>query len=229
MTAGSRLWPPLATTILGIELCKTFQFQRKRGDMFEMGPAVRGSLGLLISAFVALVLAGCHGGGARSPQGTVATAPAALSAAPIRIKAGVDAPFKDNKGNIWMPDTGLFADGDVATRDDSLAIANTTDPAMFRSERYGMTSFSYNLPNGKYKVKLYFADTYEGITGPGQRVFSFNVQGHEVKDFDIVAKVGPNRADIETFDVDVTGGKLRINFTPNVENPEINAIEIIPQ
>ena len=186
-------------------------------------------MGLLISAFVALVLAGCHGGGAKPPQGAVTTAPPALSTAIIRIKAGVDTPFKDNEGNIWMPDTSLFADGDVVTRDDSLAIANTTDPAMFRSERYGMTSFSYNLPNGKYKVKLYFADTYEGITGPGQRVFSYNVQGHEVKDFDIAAKVGSNRADVETFDVDVTDGKLHITFTPNVENPEINAIEIIPQ
>ena len=75
--------------------------------MFEMERAVRGSLGLLISTFAAVVLAGCHGSGANSPQGAVATAPAALSAAPIRIKAGVDAPFKDNQGNIWMPDTGL--------------------------------------------------------------------------------------------------------------------------
>jgi len=197
--------------------------------MVEVERAARGSLGLLISAFVAFVLVGCHGGEAKPPQGTVATAPAALSAAPIRIKAGVDAPFKDNEGNIWMPDTGLFADGDVTTRDDTLAIANTTDPAMFRSERYGMTSFSYNLPNGKYKVKLYFADTYEGITGPGQRIFSFNVQGHEVKDFDIVARVGSNKADIETFDVEVAHGKLSITFTPNIENPEINAIEIIPR
>jgi hypothetical protein len=197
--------------------------------MFGMEPAVRRSLGLLISAFAALVLAGCHGGGAESPQGAVTAAPAALSAAPIRIKAGVDAPFKDSQGNIWMPDTGLFADGDVVTRDDTLPITKTKDPAMFRSERFGMTSFSYNLPNGKYNVKLYFADTYEGITGPGQRVFSFNVQGHEVKDFDIVAKVGSNTADVETFDVAVTNGKLSITFTPNVENPEINAIEIIPQ
>jgi hypothetical protein len=50
-----------------------------------------------------------------------------------------------------------------------------------------------------------------------------------VKDFDIVAKVGSNTADVETFDVAVTNGKLSITFTPNVENPEINAIEIIPQ
>jgi hypothetical protein len=29
--------------------------------------------------------------------------------------------------------------------------------------------------------------------------------------------------------VDITNGKLDIQFTPNIENPEINGIEIIPQ
>ena len=54
-----------------------------------------------------------------------------------------------------------------------------------------MDSFSCPVPNGKYTAKLYFAETYDGITGPGQRVFSYNVQGqHEVKDFDIFVKAG---------------------------------------
>jgi hypothetical protein len=206
--------------------------------MFKAERAVRFSAGLLIAAIGTLLLAGCHSSPSSSTPAANAVAPAAApagapapapAAATIRIKAGVDAAWKDNEGNTWQPDTGLFADGETTTRDANLAVANTTDPDMFRSERYGMTSFSYKLPNGKYKVKLFFADTYEGITAAGQRVFSFNVQGHEVKDFDIFAKVGPNKADVETFDVDVTDGKLSITFTPNIENPEINAIEIIPE
>jgi hypothetical protein len=36
------------------------------------------------------------------------------------------------------------------------------------------------------------------------------------------------RAYIETVNVEVTDGKLDITFTPNVQNPEINGIEIIP-
>ncbi len=86
------------------------------------------------------------------------------------------------------------------------------------------------MPNGKYLAKLYFAETFEGITGPGQRVFSFSVQGHEFKDFDIWAKTGgPSRAYVETVPVEVTNGEFRIVFTSQIENPEINAIEIIPQ
>ena len=71
---------------------------------------------------------------------------------------------------------------------------------------------------------------FEGISGPGDRVFSFNVQGHEFKNFDIFAKAGgANRAYIETVPVEVTDGTFKITFTSNIENPAINAIEIIPE
>jgi len=39
---------------------------------------------------------------------------------------------------------------------------------------------------------------------------------------------GPRKAYVETVGVDVTSGQLDITFTSNVENPQINAIEIIP-
>ena len=147
----------------------------------------------------------------------------------IRIKAGASAPFTDSSGNVWQAEQG-FSGGDVIERDSSVTIANTKDAGLFLSEHYGMDSFSCAVPNGKYTAKLYFAETYDGITGPGQRVFSFNVQGHEFKDFDVFVKAGgANRAYVETVPVEVTDGKFKITFTSNVENPEINAIELIPQ
>jgi outer membrane protein assembly factor BamB len=109
-------------------------------------------------------------------------------------------------------------------------VTGTKDPGLFMSEHFGMRAFSTKIPNGKYLAKLYFAETYAGITGPGQRVFSFNVMGHEFKDFDIYVKAGgPNRAYIETVPVEVTDGELRLVFTAQVENPAIKAIEILPQ
>jgi len=93
-----------------------------------------------------------------------------------------------------------------------------------------MTALSYPVPNGKYTVRLHFCETFEGITGPGQRVFSFNVEGHEFKDFDVWVKAGGGqKVYIETVNVEVTDGKLDIKFVPNVENPEINGIELLPQ
>jgi hypothetical protein len=36
------------------------------------------------------------------------------------------------------------------------------------------------------------------------------------------------RAYVQIVNVEVTDGKLDISFTPNVENPQINGIEILP-
>jgi len=109
-------------------------------------------------------------------------------------------------------------------------VTGTKDPGLFTSEHFGMSAFANKIPNGKYVAKLYFAETYAGITGPGQRVFSYNVMGHEFKDFDIWVKAGgPNRAYIETVPVEVTNGEFRVVFTAKVENPAIKAIEIVPQ
>jgi|SRR6185437_12224118 len=157
------------------------------------------------------------------------SADAAPSAKIIRIKAGLSAPFKDSSGNMWLPDQG-FEGGDTIERDPVPTITGTKDPGLFQSEHYSMDSFSTKLPNGKYVARLYFAETYENITGPGQRVFSFNVQGHEFKDFDIYSKAGgADKAYIESVPVQVTDGNFKITFISNIENPAIDAIEIIPQ
>lgn len=153
------------------------------------------------------------------------TAPTAKT---IRIKAGKSAPVKDADGNVWLADQG-FQGGQTIERPD-IQVANTKSPDLYRAERYSMDSFSWPVPNGKYLVKLHFAETFDGITGPGERVFSFNVQGREFKDFDVWVKAGgPLKAYIEAVPVEVTDGKLKITFTPKVENPQICALEIVPQ
>ncbi len=154
--------------------------------------------------------------------------PSAPVAKIIRIKAGASEPVKDAEGNVWLADQG-FEGGQTIARPD-IQIANTKSPDLYRAEHYSMDSFSWPVPNGKYLVKLHFAETYEGINGPGERVFSFNVQGKEFKDFDVWVKAGgPLKAYVETVPVEVTDGKIKVTFTPKVENPQICAIEIIPQ
>jgi hypothetical protein len=144
----------------------------------------------------------------------------------IRINAGIGA-VKDATGIAWLEDTG-FTGGDVIDRP-GLPIANTAQPEIYHSERYAMEAFTQKLPNGKYEVKLHFCETFEGIFGPGERVFSFEVEGKPFKDFDVWAKAGGGaRAYIETVPVEITDGELNIKFTTQIENPQINAIEIIP-
>jgi endoglucanase len=163
---------------------------------------------------------------------SVSVAPAAAAdpksaPAPIRIKTGTTAPLTDETGVVWLADQG-FADGETIARPD-LEILQTKTPSLYRAERYSMTKFALPLPNGRYVVKLHFAETYEGITGPRQRVFSFTVEGKQFKDFDVFTKAGgANRAYVETVEVEITDGQLDLTFTPNIENPEINALEILP-
>ena len=124
--------------------------------------------------------------------GTPAAPTPAKEQGAIRIKAGSSAPFTDSAGNVWKAEEG-FEGGSVIERPE-IAIANTKDAGLYRSEHYSMDSFSCAVPNGKYTARLHFAETYEGITGEGQRVFSFNVQGHEFKDFDVWKKAGARTA-----------------------------------
>ena len=162
-----------------------------------------------------------------TPTATVATpAPPKPQLPTIRINAGAGT-VKDSSGLEWLAESG-FTGGDIIERPD-LPIANTKQPEIYRSEHYAMESFTQKLPNGKYQVKLHFCETFEGINGPGERVFSFDVEGKTFKDFDVWAKSGgAARAYVETVAVDITDGQLDIKFTAQVENPEINGIEIIP-
>ena len=202
------------------------------------------TLTVCATAYALTFVSGCqsidHGSTQASAQSAPAPAVAATPATPsaasapaatksvIRIKAGVSTAFTDSNGNVWQAETG-FDGGEVIERE-GIEIANTKDAGLYRSEHYSMSSFSCAVPNGKYIAKLHFAETFEGITEAGQRVFSFNVQGHEFKDFDVYVKAGgPNKAYIETVPVEVTNGKFTITFTSNVENPQINAIELVPQ
>ena len=200
--------------------------------------------GFAVLLAVALA-AGCHRADEQDSadtDSTVANAPATPAAAPVpappappaavtppvRIKAGVTEPMKDSAGNVWLPDQG-FADGQTYAVTNA-AVTNTLNQALYRSERYSMTAYHFLVPNGKYTVKLHFVEVYSGITGPGMRVFSFSVQGHEFKDFDIWVKAGGfSKAYVESVNVEVTDGKLTITFTPNVENPKVCGIEILPR
>jgi len=147
---------------------------------------------------------------------------------PVRINCGASRKLTDSEGHVWFADQG-YSDGNAYEVDDA-PVTGTMDPDLFRTERYSVGAYRFGVPNGRYTVRLLFAEVYTGITGPGGRVFSFDVQGHEFKDFDIWVKAGgPDKAYVQSVDVEVTNGILNISFTPGVENPKIDGIEILPR
>jgi hypothetical protein len=145
----------------------------------------------------------------------------------IRLICGGKA-YTDSKGNHWQADFG-YNEGTISAN--ANAIAGTADPTLFHSGRWNgvvATPLVYTFPvsSGTYHVNLYFAET-NGMT-TGGRVFNVRMQGQLIfQNLDIFAAAGANTALVKGADISVTNGQLQIEFDNLVQNPKINAIEIL--
>ena len=171
--------------------------------------------------------------------GTAVVAPTPAKFTAIRMKAGTDAEFKDSKGVVWAADSG-FEGGSTIDRAGQITITGVTPPytpELYMAEHYQMDSWSAKVPNGSYVVKLHFSEDYDGITDATGRVFTYAVKDgtasgktiKEVKDFSPWKASGAQyKAYVDSIPVTVTAGQITVTFTPQTENPQINAIEVLP-
>jgi murein DD-endopeptidase MepM/ murein hydrolase activator NlpD len=145
----------------------------------------------------------------------------------LRIEAGGSNDYSDSSGLVWQADTGSIG-GNVVDRG-NISIANTNDPRLYQTERWGLSAYNLSVVNGIYTVRLHFAETVASIDQPGERVFGLSVEGTSLGNVDIVAQAGGQyKALVKAVNVAVTDGQLDIGFTKITQNPAINAIEIIP-
>ncbi|MEN6335990.1 MAG: malectin domain-containing carbohydrate-binding protein, partial [Phycisphaerales bacterium] len=156
-------------------------------------------------------------------DGSSASATPAAAAEParkfvLRVDCGSFDPYKDKQGNVWSADQELEAGktwgavyGQTMDRE-GVGITGTDIPRIYETERYSMESYKFTVPNGKYTVRLHFAEAYDGITGPEGRVFSVSIQGQEaLKDLDIYKTVGPLKPLVKEYKgVSVDKGELVI-------------------
>jgi hypothetical protein len=151
---------------------------------------------------------------------------------PIRIIAAPN-PYKDPEGNVWLPDRYVIG----GRPGQSPKLVKNEPTGLYASHRVG--NFRYILPvvpNEKYRVRLYFQEPWfgkenNGIGGPGSRVFDVWCNGAVLlKDFDILSE-GGSRPVAKTFDnVQATAhGKIELTFSPIINYPLINAIEVLPE
>jgi len=166
------------------------------------------------------------------------TEPAKGSKFVLRVCCGLFEPYTDKSGNLWLADQEMAAGkewgavgGQTVDRGD-LAMAGTNSPRVYETERYSMDGYKFSVPNGKYTVRLHFAETYSGIVNQGERVFSVSVNAKAaLTDFDPFKEAGGfQKPVVKTIEgVTVANGELVIGFTPNIQNPEINGIEILSE
>ncbi len=140
------------------------------------------------------------------------------------------ADYVDGLGQIWLADYG-YNTGNAAST--TTTVGGTTDPALYQTVRWDSDtapemSYSFNVPNGNYRVRLHFAETWSGAFGVGLRVFDVNMEGVLVfANVDIYAEVGSDTALVKSIDVTVADGVLDIEFLHLIQNPAVRAIEII--
>ena len=154
---------------------------------------------------------------------------AAQTQQPIRINCG-GASYTDSNGQVWQADTG-YNTGIASTN--TATTTATSNPMLYRSNRYNVSAgpMLYSLPvaNGRYRVNLLFAENTSELQTVGARVFNVKLNNTVVlRNFDIFAAAGANTALVESFNTSVTNGTMLIEFDRLVQNPKVNAIEILP-
>jgi Malectin domain len=145
---------------------------------------------------------------------------------PVRVHCG-GAKYTDSKGNVWQADYG-FKEGKALTN--SSAVVGTPDPALFATYHWDPGAYSFQVPNGKYQVNLYFAEGTPSDEKVGARIFDVTVQGADVfPSLDVFSEAGANEALIKTTTASVTNGTLTIGFKyDSGSEPDVSAIEILP-
>lgn len=146
-----------------------------------------------------------------------------------RVNAG-GPDYTDVSGNSWSSDQPYSAGswgyegGDTVSKSDP--ISNTEDDPLYQTERWGFNAYRFDVPvSGKYRVLLLLAEIVYQV--PGKRIFDVRIENQLViNDLDLVAAVGHDVATSYTFEVDVSDGRLDVDFIPVVENTKISAIEV---
>ena len=88
--------------------------------------------------------------------------------------------------------------------------------------------FTVIVPNGEYIVNYYGANIYQGTSLPNERIFSVDIENERrIQDLDLSAKFGHRIGGMIQHNVTVTDGELELKFLRNIENPLINALEIL--
>ncbi|KAJ0705624.1 putative protein kinase RLK-Pelle-DLSV family [Helianthus annuus] len=128
-----------------------------------------------------------------------------------------------NGGNWAFSSTGHFLDVENGpsvyniSNTSNLDNISTYEKQLYRSARTSGISLTYYglcLMNGKYSIRLHFAEIVFTRNSPGKRVFDVYVQGDlKLKDFEIVREAGgTGRPVIKSYIIDVRNNTLKIQL-----------------
>jgi hypothetical protein len=166
-----------------------------------------------------------------------------------RVNAGGPEIAAIDGGPNWLADVAFLQDlGSDNIFQSSVPVAlgdtvpSTTPGEIFNTERFDAVSdandtemqYAFAVNPGIYEVRLYVANTFDGTSLPGQRVFDVAIEGQilpNLNNIDPSADFGNLVGGMLSNKVEVIDGSLNIEFlhdaVDGAQNPLINGIEII--
>ncbi|HMB94423.1 MAG TPA: malectin domain-containing carbohydrate-binding protein [Tepidisphaeraceae bacterium] len=141
----------------------------------------------------------------------------------LAIDAASTSAYVDLSGQPFAADT---------QRDDvnqTFAVAGTDDDSLYNTYAIGgIIDYHYAVPNGKYILKLFFAEPDNMAVG--QRLFNVKVNGATViKNLDVVASAGAIRkAFVTSAKLTISNKTLALEFESDLGQAIISAFELIP-
>jgi len=174
----------------------------------------------------------------------------------IRVNAGGVEVAATDGGPSWLPNTGSQLSGSYGSGSPSFSVTASnisthdlpasgrdasipdyiTDAeyeALFANERWDPPAgaemlWTFNVPPGNYEVRIYMGNGFAGTSTPGTRQFDIFINGVQVVDNkDLAAEYGQAVGAMEGYQTTAPNGVIEIQYQRAVENPLVNAIEIV--
>ena len=157
---------------------------------------------------------------------------------PYRVKGGSTTSISVN-GRTWASDAPYVFDHQTPFFNPGvMPIGATDDDALYltqQSSNGDKMPFRYELPlpNGRYWVRLHFAETYWGTPaaglqgGAGSRVMSVELENRlGLVNLDVAQEAGIAAALVKNIPVTVADGKLSLRFLASAGRPVVSALEV---
>ena len=145
-------------------------------------------------------------------------------------------------GPDWLPDAGAivgsarqYSGASASSWTLDASVPGTTPKGIFEHEYWGDNAAGMGLEfgdgafeDGLYAVRLYMGNGFAGTNDPGERIFDVSVEGELFRDdLDLSGTLGHRVGGMFEWRGTVDDGTLDIDFAHVVENPLINAVEIV--
>lgn len=145
---------------------------------------------------------------------------------PLKINVGGNATGDWLADQDWNESRAYGRIGGLQNNYPGQAITGTDDQLVFQTEQVNIVNYKVRLPNGKYRVTLWFAENY--YTAPEERVFEINIEGaYVVRGLDIYRLAGAHNAySLVVDEVIIRDGILDIHFGDLRSSPILNGLQI---